>query len=140
MMTDPAVVVRRLIDALAGEGIEIRTAFRVKPTDEDKWYLYLAIPGVDENGKTSSYGIIHRVIRQMPELWLDPFEVKVIGMTDTLTSAATELAKSKVAAGSHSMPNFNTYPGVTFFGGSTFGGMSVDGVYIYPMTKSTVSV
>src|ERR1039458_10039243 len=39
---------KRLIQTLVAAGFEVRLAFWAKPTEEGKWYLYLASPVVDE--------------------------------------------------------------------------------------------
>jgi hypothetical protein len=68
----------------------------------------------------------------MPDLWIDPFEVKVIGMKDTMTRAALDATKPKIPDSSFGAQNAKPYPGMTRFYGSTFGGVSVDAVSIYP--------
>ena len=54
---------KRLIQTLAAAGFEVRVAFWAKPTDEGKWYLYLASPVVDEKGPFAAYRLVHDVLR-----------------------------------------------------------------------------
>jgi hypothetical protein len=56
---------------------------------------------------------------------LDPFQVKLIPTNDPLAKAALEI--------------HHRFPGrmATRFGGKSFGGMGVDGVYIYPASVSS---
>jgi hypothetical protein len=133
VVTDQIVNGKRLIEALRAAGFAVSIAFWAKPTEEEKWYLYLASPMVDEKGSRVAYGIIHSVIRQMPDLWIDPLEVKVIEMKDTMTRAALEATKLEIPDSHSAMPNAKSYPGMTRFYGSTFGGVSVDAVSIYPL-------
>jgi hypothetical protein len=131
-VTDEIANGKRLIEALGATGFAVRIAFWAKPTEEEKWYLYLASPTADEKGNAAAYGIIHSIIRQMPDLWIDPLEIKVIGMNDTMTRAALDATKAKIPYSQHTMGNAKPYPGMTRFYGSTFGGVSVDAVSIYP--------
>jgi hypothetical protein len=132
VVTDQIVNGKRLIEALGAAGLAVRIAFWAKPTEEEKWYLYLASPNADEKGHRAAYGIIHSVIRQMPDLWIDPFEIKVIGMKDTMTRAALDATKAKSPDNQFGVGNAKPYPGMTRFYGSSFGGVSVDAVSIYP--------
>ncbi len=127
----------RLIEALAKEGFEVRVAFWAKPTEEGKWYLYLASSTVDDNGPAAAYRLVHGTLRKMPDLWIDPFEIKVIGLSDSLTQAASAVIKPTVPASPYAVRNAKRFP--TWFGGATFGGLSVDGAYIYPSTPASAS-
>ena len=130
---------KRLIQALLADGFEVRLAFWAKPTDEGKWFLYLASPVVDEKGPTAAYRLIHDVMRKVPDLWIDPLDVKVVGLNDSLTEAALAVTKPRVPAGPYAVQNPKPYPGMTRFGGSTLGGVSIDGAYIYPPLQPDVS-
>jgi hypothetical protein len=63
----------------------------------------------------------------MANPFLDPFEVKLIPSSDPLAQAALEILQR--------------FPGQTAirFGGRNFGGMSVDGVYIYPVSVTALT-
>jgi hypothetical protein len=130
---------KSLIESLRDVGFDVRTAFWARPTDDEKWFLYLASPVVDAKGLQAAYGVVHRVIRQKPELWIDPFEVRVLGENDTLAVAAREVIKPRMALGPFAVPNPKPHVGMTRFNGSSLGGVSVDGVYIYPPSIAAVS-
>ena len=129
---------KRLLELLGPEGFPVSAAFWAKPTEEGKWFLYLASPVVDEVGSTASYRIVHRVIRGAPDLWIDPFEVKVIGAHSSLAIEAIEATKPKAPTSAFAVQNGKPYPGMTRFGGSTLGGVSVDGAFIYPPPQPAV--
>ncbi len=118
---------KQLMEALTAAGFEVRVAFWAKPTETGKWYLYLASPFVDDKGRLAAYQFVHALMRNMPNLWIEPLEVKVIGLNDSLAEAALAARKPR------------PYPGMTRFGASTLGGLSIDGAYIYPAPQSTVS-
>ena len=123
---------KRLIQSLVAAGFGVRLAFWAKPTDEGKWFLYLASPVVDEKGPLAAYRLVHDVMRQTPDQWIDPLDVKVVGLHDSLTEAALAVTRSKVPTSPYAVQNPKPYPGMTRFGGSTLGGVSIDGAYIYP--------
>lgn len=126
---------RRLIVALAEAGFDVKVAFWAKPSEEEKWFLYLATPVVDLQGPAAAYRIVHSTLRKLPDLWIDPFEIRVIGLTDTLAEAALAATKSKTPNGPFAAPKPRPYPGITRFGGATLGGVSIDGAYIYPPSQ-----
>ena len=122
----------RLISALAADGFDIRVAFWAKLTDEGKWFLYLASPMVDDKGPAAAYRLVHAILRKMPDLWIDPLEIRVVGLNDSLTEAALEVIKPKVPDSPYAVRNPKPYPGMTRFRGATLGGVSIDGAVIYP--------
>ena len=44
MVNEQIVSGKRLIEAMRAEGLAVPIAFWAKPTEEEKWYLYLASP------------------------------------------------------------------------------------------------
>lgn len=132
MVSEQVQAGKRLIDALVAQGVAVRVAFWVKPTEEDKEFLYFASPTAEEKGHAAVYRIVHNLIREMPDLWIDPFAIRVIAMNDTMTKAALEATQSRMPNNPFAMQNAKPYPGMTRFYGTTFGGVSVDSVSIYP--------
>jgi hypothetical protein len=126
----------RLIKALAIEGFDVRVAFWAKPTDEGKWFLYLACAMVDDKGPAVAYRLVHGILRKMPDLWIDPFEIRVVGLNDSLTEAALAITLPKVPNSPYAARNPQSHRGMTWFSGSTLGGVSIDGAYIYPPSQS----
>lgn len=130
----------QLIKALAADGFETRMAFWAKPTDEGKWFLYLASTMVDDNGLAAAYRLVHRTMRRMPDLWIEPLEVRLLGMNDSLTEAALDVIKPKISASPYAIRKPKPYPGMTLFRGDTLGGLGIDGAYIYPPMQESASV
>jgi hypothetical protein len=99
----------------------VKAAFWLKASDEDQRYLYLASDSIDDTNFDVAYGEVARLTNQFPSLYLDPFRVKVIGGGDPLARAAVDINKR--------------FPGPTptRLGGTRFGGITVDDVYIYPL-------
>jgi hypothetical protein len=119
MVTEKLDSGKRLLEALRSVSFHVHTAFWANPTEEGKWFLYLASPVVDEQGPAAAYRTVYRVIRQMPDLWIDPFEVRVVGPNDPMAEAVREVIRPKVVAGPFATPNPKPHPGMTSFG---FGG------------------
>ena len=129
---------KRLIAAVEANGFEVRVAFWAKLTDEGNWYLYLASPFVEENGGRAAYGVVLEVLRKQPDIWIDSFEIRVIGLKDTLAKAALEVVRPRGSDSQFAVKNPRPYPGLTRFGGASLGGVSIDGAFIYPPSVPVV--
>jgi hypothetical protein len=103
----------------------VKAAFWLKASDEDHRYLYIASEQITDTNFDVAYGEVLRLAGKMQSIYLDPFRVKLIGADDSLAKAAVEIHRR--------------FPGrtATRFGGKTFGGISVDEVYIYPSPLPT---
>jgi hypothetical protein len=121
-----------LIETLQANGFDIRLALWAKPADTDRWYLYLASPVVDEQGPRTAYRLVHGVLRQAPDMWIDPLEIRVVGLDDSFTIAASEAVRPKVPNSSFAVQDPKPFPGKTRLSGATLGGVELDGAYIYP--------
>ena len=111
----------KFIQKLAQEGFKVAAAFWLKADPDSLWYLYIVSPVVDEQGIAKAYGRIGPVIRQMPQpFWLDPFDVKLIGMKKALAKDVLALQQQ--------------YEGRAFIGGAgqRLGGSTIEGAYYYP--------
>src|SRR2546425_13369387 len=69
----------------------VQAAFWVKESVDGQWYLYLASDQIDDSNFDLAYGEILRMLGSGPHLWLDPFQVKVIGVEDQMTKAVLDL-------------------------------------------------
>jgi hypothetical protein len=113
---------QQLIDQLTAEGVAVTAAAWVKESDGGLWYLYLVTPLVSEEGDTlPAYRRVNAVIREMQkeDLWIDPFDKKVIGPHDPI-------ARDIMA---HRSRRART---LTWFGGSRLGELAVEEACIYP--------
>ena len=106
----------------------VNVAFWLKTSDDENRYLYLASEQISDTNFDLAYGEVLRLTNQLNSMHLDPFRVKVVGVDDPLAIAALDL--------------LSRFPGLlpTRVGGSKFGGVSVDDVYIYapPSTSNIV--
>lgn len=108
--------------------VPVAAAFWLKAKDEGEWFLYLASDRIDDANFDVAYGEVLRLTGASPSPWLDPFQVKVIGASNPLTTAA--LALRAKAPGSKLPLRYH---------GREFGGIPVEEVYIYP-TPAPVQV
>jgi len=139
LVTDEIESGHKLVERLVANGFDVRLAFWVKESDAGQWFLYLASPMVDEQGPAAAYRVVGPVVDSMPELGIDPFAVKVVGLNDSMTTAAQAVIRPRISDSPFAVQNPKPYPGITRFGGSTLGGVSVDGAYIYPPLPRAVS-
>ena len=135
MVRERADTGKQLIEKLAADGFHVPVAFWAKPTEEERWILYLASTFVDEKGPALAYRRVNDTLRKNPDLWIDPFEVRVIGLNDSRAEAALAVIKPKVPDSPFAVRNPKPFPGMTWFHGSSLGGISIDGAYIYPPTQ-----
>ncbi len=135
MVTDELTSGRKLIERLIRGGFDVSLAFWVKETDARRWYLYLASTVVDKEGPAAAYRAVLPVVESMPELGIDPFAIKVVGVDDSMAAAAREVIRPKIPDSPFAVRNPKPYQGMTRFGGSTLAGVSIDGAYIYPPSQ-----
>lgn len=117
-----AELVRRL-----DKYVPVKVAYWVKLSEEGQWYLYIASEQINDQNLDMHYGEVLRLADEMASAYLDPFRVKLIPTSDPLAQAALDVHRR--------------YPGpmATRFGGKDFGGLAVDGVYIYPACVTTLA-
>ena len=107
--------------------MSVLTAFWLKASDEDYQYLYIAPSQLNELNFKDAYEHVLELADKFRSPFLDPFRVKLIKSDSQLSKAALDIQ--------------NRFPAriPTRFGGSTFGDVSVDEVYIYPPLPHAVS-
>jgi hypothetical protein len=67
--------------------IPVQAAFWLRERDSDEWYLYLASDQIDDQNFDLAYSEVLRIVQPGQSLWIDPFQVKVVG-TDALVARA----------------------------------------------------
>lgn len=130
----------RFLEILAANGYDIRVAFWVKEADDERWFLYVGSPLVDEKGPASAYDFAIQIMRGHPDLRIDLFDVKMVGMKDSMAAAVQNVTKPKVVDAQFAIPSAKPYAGPTWYRGPALGGVSIDGAYIYPPAPSGAPV
>lgn len=124
---------KQLYDALASDGFDVRLAFWGRSIEDEKWYLHFASPVVDENGPTVVFRRVNDTLRRMPDLWIDPFDIKVVGMRDSLAEAALAVWEPRIPDSPFAVPNPRRYGRMCRVEGSAeFERLGIDNVCIYP--------
>ncbi len=129
----------RLIDAIDSGQMKIVAAFWARKSDGGKWYLHLASPFVDIHGSFEAYGIVNDVLGKTPDLWIDPFDIKVLRTDDSLTEAVLVQLKTRVRSSKFTGQNPVPYPGMTVLYDCTLAGYEFDEVMIYPPRQPQAS-
>lgn len=119
---------QRLLDQLAKTGIAVRAACWIKPTQEDRWSLYLATPSADEKEPLEAYRQLISALRSLETDWLTSSDVILVGEKHPIVKDAQEILQRFP----HWTPIRPPYP--------LFGGMPTEEVYVYPLGKVKVTI
>ena len=114
---DAAADFLRDFDEFAG----VTAAFWVNPAESDDWYLYVASDEINGGNLAAAYGEVGRILGAMSPRSLDPFRIKLVNASDPI---ALEAVKIRDRFPAKAIP--------TRYNGSSIGGMSINGAYIYP--------
>lgn len=111
---------QELIDLLHRDGFDVSAAAWVKPSEADRWLLYLVSKDVDERGLSSAYRAIHPVLGKLPAPWLSLGDLKLVGLSNPIATDILEINRK--------------YPGrsSTRTRRPQLGGMYIDEAYVYP--------
>lgn len=110
----------RIVEKLRESGFDVVAAWWMKPTELGRWLLYIASKSVDQNGTAAGYGAVHTAMRELGELSVDRFGVRLIGSEHPATKDVLEI-QSKYPAQT-----------ATRFRAVRLGHVTIDGSYIYP--------
>lgn len=102
--------------------LPIQAAFWLKDAHEGQWYLYLASDRVTDWTIREGYGCVGDAYYQKPSVYLDVVQVKLIPVDNPLAKEALD--------------TYERYPeyAPTFLKDGTFGGLSIEGGYLYPQS------
>ena len=124
---DQSALVREKIDAGAKflnrlqKYAPIRAAFWLKPAEDDsRWNFYIWSEEFTDRNVRLAYGEVLRQAKAIQDPNFDPFEVKILRGESELAQAAIDVYKRHPAR----IP--------TYIDGRSFGGIGVEGVYLYP--------
>lgn len=132
LVTDRLERGRRIVETVGAAGFEVRLAFWAKVVEDDKWYLYMVSPFVDAHGPLAAYGIVLAALNPIPGLDIGAFDIRVLGVEDSLAEAArlATVQRGRAAAFAPADPKLPAR--MTHYNGSTLGGVAVEDVLIYP--------
>ena len=113
-----------LASLLAESGFDVTAAFWLKTSEEGLWFLYIASRFIDDEGLAAGYRRLNAEMRAMPDLWVSPFEIKLIGARNPIAQDVLNVLGRHAAA----IP--------TRYQGARLGGVSIDEAYLYPPIPS----
>ena len=100
--------------------VPVSVAFWVVSAESDDVFLYVASDDIDDRNVDVAYGEVLRTLTGKRSQWLDPFQIKLLNSSDPIAQDAIRIRDRYPA------------PLVTRYGGSSLGGISIDGARIYP--------
>ena len=118
----------KLIEHLIREGLKIKAAAWIKREDDFDWHLFLALPGVKNNGPLEYFKRIIATLQQMPQPFLiESGDIKLIDAKDPLAVAVAEYERKYAGRG------------LLRYKGDRLGSEYIEGAYIYPAVTATPS-
>ena len=111
--------VPRLIDQLKRDNFDVKAAFWLYTSESEQWFLYLVSDVVDQKGITEAYKAVYKVMKRLPNLGIDRFEVKLVGPGDPVAKAVIDFLSKQHA------------PVATRVRGTNLGDVYIENAYIY---------
>lgn len=105
----------------------LQAVFWLKASEDGQWFLYLASDQIEDSNVREAYGEVLRILRPKSHVWLDPFQVKVIGTENPLARDVLDIQQKYPA----SLP--------TRLRNRMLGGLSIEEAYIYSLPIATSS-
>src|SRR6266699_5844092 len=68
----------------------IVVAFWLKEAEDGQWYLYVASDRFNKGKLGGAYGDVLRIAQEMKEPYFEPFQVKLVGLSEATVQAALE--------------------------------------------------
>jgi hypothetical protein len=122
MVRPPLAGGREFLRALTARGIEVRAACWLSATyEDDRWFLMLATPAVDEGEKGRVRAEIDNLLLNEPQWGIDQYRIELVRSNHLIVSEVEPLLKGR------------TGPGPIQFYGFKLGGRRVTDAYIYPV-------
>jgi hypothetical protein len=82
--------VTKLVDHLRRDAFDVKAAFWLFTSEADQWFLYIASDAVNQKGITEAYKAVFRVMRRLPDLQIDRFQVKLVAPDDPIAKAVLD--------------------------------------------------
>jgi hypothetical protein len=111
---------QEFIDLLISDEFDVSAAAWIKPSEEDRWLLYLVSKKVDDHGLSAAYRAVHPVLGKLHAPWVSLADLKLVGPTNPVAIDLMEINRK--------------YPGrsPTRTSSPQLGGISIDKAYVYP--------
>jgi len=110
----------RLVKRLSVEDFGVTAAFWMKSSEDGQRFLYVASSEVDDKGPRAAYNALLATLRLMPDVGVDPFEIKLIGARHPIARAVLDFQRQHPAR----LPSR--------YREARLGGVTIDEAYLYP--------
>ena len=98
----------------------VKAAFWLKESLDGQWFFYLVSDQIDDTNFDLAYGEVLRLLGRVPQLGLDPFQVKVTGIDNPVAKAVMAIQLKYPSRFATRLRNLR------------MGGLNTDEAYIYP--------
>ncbi|HET6883670.1 MAG TPA: hypothetical protein VFI31_26185 [Pirellulales bacterium] len=112
----------KLLASLRSSGFDVTAAAWLKASEDGQWFFYIASAQVDRVGLAAAYRTVYLTIQQTQDLWVDPFEIKLIGPNNPIAKDILDILRRYPAR----IP--------TRYRGPRLGSIHIDEAYIYAAT------
>lgn len=119
LVTEQIAAGKRFLDAF-GRHVPVKVAFWLKTSPDAGWYLFVAPDGFKFEDVRKLYEEVYHVTKDLRDPNFSQFRVNLVSPNDPFARAALDVYRDHPA------------PIPAHFQGRSFGGMGVEGVYIYP--------
>jgi len=109
-----------LLKHLQVNHFDVIAACWLNDVEGDEWSFYIASKVVDQKGLFEAYKDLHNTLSELPDLWINPLEVKLIGANHPVANAIVDLHR-RFPAKIH-----------TRYRLKELGGIPIDEAHIYP--------
>ena len=127
LVKDQAVEGAQLIEQLRRNHFDVTDAGWLFDYDSEDWKLYIVSKTISDKGRTEARLELQSAFEQLPDLWMDMSEVRLVDPTDRVAQEIAAIQRrhpTKLKTRHH----------------VKLGGLSTADVHIYPMPAQTSSV
>jgi hypothetical protein len=83
--------VTKLIDQLRRDHFDVMAAFWLYRSEADEWFLHIVSDAVDQDATNEPYKAVYGTMRRIPDLGIEPFQVKLVSPNDPVARAVLDL-------------------------------------------------
>jgi hypothetical protein len=77
---------QKFVDLLIREGFDVSAAAWIKPSEDDRWLLYLVSKVVDDRGLSAAYRAVHPMLARLQARWISLADLKLVAPTDPVAA------------------------------------------------------
>jgi hypothetical protein len=94
LLKDQIVEGYQLIDLLRTHGVDVSAAAWVLDDETERWSLYIVSKLVDGSGRKEAHARMREIRRELPDLYIDNFDIRLEATTHEVTKQLLEYCDS----------------------------------------------